>query len=156
MISERQNLVVIGAGIAGLATAYFYKRRFPERDLLVLQRNGEGAAGSSRELDGESRVARASNSTEPYLCHVGLVDSKSPIHEGPNQTGRFLNCRPSPRAAAAGIASQNLPQRKERVFTVDYISRSTSGTVAVAARLLVDADRSRNNAGNHIMPAITS
>jgi glycine/D-amino acid oxidase-like deaminating enzyme len=42
MISERQNLVVVGAGIAGLATAYFYKRRFPERDVLVLERNGQG------------------------------------------------------------------------------------------------------------------
>src|SRR5262249_40229818 len=144
------------------ATAYFYKRRFPERDVLVLGRNGEGRGRLLTRVGRESRVARvatacrASNSTEPYLCHVGLVDSKSPIHEGPNQTGRFLNCRASPRAAAAGIASQNLPQRKERVFTVDYISRSTSGTVAVAARLLVDADRLRNNAGNHIIPAITS
>ena len=146
MISERQNLVVIGAGIAGLATAYFYKRRFPERDLLVLQRNGEGAAGCSGALDGESRVARvatacrASNSAEPYLCHVGLVDSKSPIHEGPNQTGRCLNCRASPRAAAAGLLGKTCRSVKSES------SRSTIllvvPQVGVAARLFVDADRS--------------
>src|SRR5262245_8861209 len=33
------------------------------------------------------------------------------------------------------------------------MSRSSSGTVAVAARLFGDADRARNNAGNHIIIA---
>ena len=50
MISERQNLVVVGAGIAGLATAYFYKRRFPERDVLVLERNGQGRGSMLRSV----------------------------------------------------------------------------------------------------------
>jgi glycine/D-amino acid oxidase-like deaminating enzyme len=50
MISEKQNLVVVGAGIAGLATAYFYKRRFPERDVLVLERNGQGRGSLLRSV----------------------------------------------------------------------------------------------------------
>jgi FAD dependent oxidoreductase len=50
MISEKQNLVVVGAGIAGLATAYFYKRRFPERDVLVLERNGPGRGSMLRSV----------------------------------------------------------------------------------------------------------
>jgi glycine/D-amino acid oxidase-like deaminating enzyme len=50
MISERPNLVVVGAGIAGLATAYFYKRRFPERDVLVLERNGQGRGSMLRSV----------------------------------------------------------------------------------------------------------
>jgi glycine/D-amino acid oxidase-like deaminating enzyme len=37
MISEKQNLVVVGAGIAGLATAYFYKRlsRFQDDQIVI-------------------------------------------------------------------------------------------------------------------------
>jgi glycine/D-amino acid oxidase-like deaminating enzyme len=50
MISTRQNLVVVGAGIAGLATAYFYKRRFPEHDVLVLERNGSGRGNMLRSV----------------------------------------------------------------------------------------------------------
>jgi len=50
MISEKQNLVVVGAGIAGLATAYLYKRRFPERDVLVLERNGQGRGSMLRSV----------------------------------------------------------------------------------------------------------
>jgi glycine/D-amino acid oxidase-like deaminating enzyme len=50
MISEKQSLVVVGAGIAGLATAYFYKRRFPERDVLVLERNGRGRGSALRGI----------------------------------------------------------------------------------------------------------
>ena len=51
MISTRQNLVVVGAGIAGLATAYFYKRRFPEHDVLVLERNGSGRGNMLRSVE---------------------------------------------------------------------------------------------------------
>jgi glycine/D-amino acid oxidase-like deaminating enzyme len=50
MISEKQSLVVVGAGIAGLATAYFYKRRFPERDVVVLERNGQGRGSVLRSV----------------------------------------------------------------------------------------------------------
>jgi len=50
MMATRQNLVVVGAGIAGLATAYFYKRRFPERDVLILERNGQGRGSTLRSV----------------------------------------------------------------------------------------------------------
>jgi glycine/D-amino acid oxidase-like deaminating enzyme len=50
MISDRQNLVVVGAGIAGLATAYFYKRWFPERDVLVVEQNGQGRGNVLRSV----------------------------------------------------------------------------------------------------------
>lgn len=42
MFSSKYDLVVVGAGIAGLATAYFYKERFPEHSVLVLERKGPG------------------------------------------------------------------------------------------------------------------
>src|SRR5262249_27858499 len=40
----------------------------------------------------------------------------------------LFNLSRQSKSGRGGIASQNLPQRKERVFTVDYISRRTSGT----------------------------
>lgn len=42
MFLDKYDLVVVGAGIAGLATAYFYKERFPEHSVLVLERKGPG------------------------------------------------------------------------------------------------------------------
>lgn len=42
MFSDKYDLVVVGAGIAGLATAYFYKECFPDHTVLVLERKGPG------------------------------------------------------------------------------------------------------------------
>ena len=50
MISERQNLVVIGAGIAGLATACFYKRRFLNATYSSWNETEMGAAACSGAL----------------------------------------------------------------------------------------------------------
>jgi glycine/D-amino acid oxidase-like deaminating enzyme len=36
------DLVVVGGGIAGIATAYLYKRRFPQHSVLVLEQKGPG------------------------------------------------------------------------------------------------------------------
>ncbi|MDX1922399.1 MAG: FAD-binding oxidoreductase [Alphaproteobacteria bacterium] len=48
MIPDKHDLIVVGAGIAGLATAYFYKCQFPNHSVLVLDRKGTGAGLSGR------------------------------------------------------------------------------------------------------------
>ncbi len=47
---EHCDLIVVGGGIAGLATAYFYKRAFPGHEVLVLERDGRcvGAGQTGR------------------------------------------------------------------------------------------------------------
>ncbi|MBY0427616.1 MAG: FAD-dependent oxidoreductase, partial [Alphaproteobacteria bacterium] len=52
MTASQYDLIVVGAGIAGLATAYFYKCQFPEHSVLVLERKGSGGIGSG--LSGRS------------------------------------------------------------------------------------------------------
>lgn len=42
---QKQDLVAAGGGIAGLMTAYLYKRRFPDHNVLVLERHGQGRRG---------------------------------------------------------------------------------------------------------------
>jgi predicted NAD/FAD-binding protein len=58
MISETQDLVVVGAGIAGLAAAYFYKRRFLNATYWSWNETDSGAAACSGELEGDSRPLR--------------------------------------------------------------------------------------------------
>jgi glycine/D-amino acid oxidase-like deaminating enzyme len=83
MISERQNLVVVGAGIAGLATAYFYKRQFPERDVLVLERNGQGRGSVLRSvgrgLTGRSGGHRMPGFEADHIQVVELLGAKAAL-----------------------------------------------------------------------------
>ncbi len=52
MIATQHDLIVVGAGIAGLATAYFYQCQYPDHSVLVLERKGSGGVGSG--LSGRS------------------------------------------------------------------------------------------------------
>lgn len=40
MLVKKHNLIVVGAGIAGLSTAYLYQIRFPDHNVLLLERDG--------------------------------------------------------------------------------------------------------------------
>ena len=152
MMSERQKSRCHRSGHRRLGDGVFLQASVPERDVLVLERNGEGAAGCSAALDG-------SHGSLGWPPHAGLRISRSLTCATLGSWTARVRCMKAPikppassivapvQSSRSGIASQNLPQREGRVFTVDYISRRTSGTVAVAARLFVDADRSRNNAG---------
>ena len=52
MTATQHDLIVVGAGIAGIATAYFYQCQYPDHSVLVLERKGSGGIGSG--LSGRS------------------------------------------------------------------------------------------------------
>ncbi|MBV7435441.1 NAD(P)-binding protein [Cardiobacteriaceae bacterium TAE3-ERU3] len=86
-VSEDYDLVVAGAGISGLAAAWFYRKKFPDAKILILdnhddfgghaKRNelGEGdnfriTYGGSESLD--SPKAHFSNVVEDFLADLGV------------------------------------------------------------------------------------
>tara|TARA_R110002096_G_scaffold97694_20_gene217839 strand:+ start:11408 stop:12514 length:1107 start_codon:yes stop_codon:yes gene_type:complete len=46
--SKKYDLVVVGAGITGQSTAYFYKKEFPDADVLVIDRGSFPIGASTR------------------------------------------------------------------------------------------------------------
>ena len=47
-LSNTRDLIIVGAGITGLSTALFYKRRFPKHDVLLLERGFWPAGATTR------------------------------------------------------------------------------------------------------------
>ena len=47
-VEERYDLVVVGAGISGLAAAYFYRKRRPSAKILILEANDDFGGHAKR------------------------------------------------------------------------------------------------------------
>ena len=47
-VEERYDLVVVGAGISGLAAAWYYRRRFPQARVLILDNHDDFGGHAKR------------------------------------------------------------------------------------------------------------
>ena len=77
MIATQHHLIVVGAGIAGLATAYFYKCQYPDHSVLVLERKGNGGIGSG--LSGRSGGHRMYGFEADYSELERILGSKKAL-----------------------------------------------------------------------------
>src|SRR5688500_3296564 len=57
-IEERYDLVVVGGGLSGLAAAWFYRRRYPQARILILDNHDDfgGHAKRNEFTVGERRI----------------------------------------------------------------------------------------------------
>jgi len=72
-LTEHYDLVVVGAGISGLAAAHFYRQRRPAARVLILDTNDDFGGHAKRNefvLDGQT-----------LLCYGGTQSIDSPVHK---------------------------------------------------------------------------
>jgi spermidine dehydrogenase len=73
VVSEHYDLVVVGAGISGLAAAHFYRQRRPSARILILDTNDDFGGHAKRNefmVDGQM-----------LLCYGGTQSIDSPAHK---------------------------------------------------------------------------
>lgn len=64
-VGERYDLVIVGAGISGLASAYFYRKRRPAARILILDTNDDfGGHAKRNEFDVDGRTVIGYGGTE--------------------------------------------------------------------------------------------
>ncbi len=66
------DILVIGAGVLGLSSAYHLKRRNPEKSVLVVDRHGGPGQGNSAKSEGAFRNAFTSETN--YLLADSTID----------------------------------------------------------------------------------
>ncbi len=76
---ESVDLTIIGGGVCGLATAYFYSKKFPKKEILLLEKNiylGEEQSGRNSGVL-HSGILNPQNSLKSELCFRGVQMLKS-------------------------------------------------------------------------------
>lgn len=76
---ESVDVVIIGGGVCGLATAYFYSKKFPKQEILLLEKNlylGEEQSGRNSGVL-HSGILNPQNSLKSELCFRGVQMLKS-------------------------------------------------------------------------------
>lgn len=87
LMPERSDLVVIGGGIVGLATAYQYTQRFPEAVVTVLEK--------------EAAVAQHQTGHNSGVLHSGIYYKPGSL--------KAINCRAGKKAMEAFCEQEGIP-----------------------------------------------
>jgi (S)-2-hydroxyglutarate dehydrogenase len=118
-MGERFDVAIVGAGMVGLATAWTVRGRYPEKSLVVLEKENEVASHQSGHNSGvvHSGVYYRPGSLKARLCLEGraqLIDFAA--HEG-------LRCR---RIGKVIVASRN--QELPALATIEERARANGVT----------------------------
>ncbi|MBI5065791.1 FAD-dependent oxidoreductase [Candidatus Woesearchaeota archaeon] len=76
---DKVDVVIIGGGVCGLAAAYFYSKKFPKQEILLLEKNlylGEEQSGRNSGVL-HSGILNPKNSLKSELCSRGVEMLKS-------------------------------------------------------------------------------
>ncbi|MEX0703708.1 MAG: L-2-hydroxyglutarate oxidase [Planctomycetales bacterium] len=87
MTSDNHDLVILGGGIVGLATAYRFGERFPDRRIVLLEK--------------EPELARHQTGHNSGVLHSGIYYKPGSL--------RAINCRAGREAMVAFCAEQGIP-----------------------------------------------
>ena len=70
---EKYDLVVVGAGIVGISTAYEYQNRFPQKKLLIIEKESEVSTHQTKRNSGviHSGIYYKPNSLKAKNCLLG-------------------------------------------------------------------------------------
>jgi spermidine dehydrogenase len=129
VLTEHYDLVVVGAGISGLAAAHFYRQRRPNARVLVLDTNDDFGGHAKRNefaVDGRTLVGYGGTQSIDGPAHHWDAVAKGLLKDLGIEVQRF------DKAFDGGFyARWNLRQSvffKKEVFGVDRLVRRTFGT----------------------------
>jgi spermidine dehydrogenase len=92
VIGERYDLVVVGAGISGLAAAYFYQQRRPQARVLILDTNDDFGGHAKRNefaVDGKVIIGYGGTQSIDSPRHKWSKTAKNVLHDLGIDVSRF-------------------------------------------------------------------
>jgi len=128
-ISERYDLVVVGAGLSGLSAAYFYRQRRPHARVLILDTNDDFGGHAKRNeflVDGQTILSYGGTQSVDSPAHKWDGVAKGLLKDLGIDVRRFNTAFDRDFYTHWGLA-QSVFFKKE-VFGVDRLVRRPFGT----------------------------